>query len=55
MHLYSLTLNHATAINQSCSGSFSSPKADEIVVAKGKIIQLLRVESTGKLEVVMTQ
>jgi hypothetical protein len=38
MHLYSLTLNHATAINQSVTGSFSEPKADEIVVAKGKIL-----------------
>lgn len=54
MHLYSLTLNHATAINQSVSGSFSAPKMDELVVAKGKIIQLLRIEEGGKITVVLT-
>ena len=53
MHLYSLTLSKATAINQSVNGSFSAPGAEEIVVAKGKILQLLRVdETTGKLEAV---
>ena len=38
MHLYSLTLSQATAINQSVSGSFSEPNIEEIVVAKGKVI-----------------
>lgn len=50
MHLYSLTLNQATAINQSVSGSFSAPKMDELIVAKGKILQLLRLDTeTDKL------
>ena len=57
MHLYSLTLSQATAINQSINGSFSGPKTDEIVIAKGKILQLLRLDpdQSEKFEVVHTQ
>ena len=45
MFLHSLTLSKATGINQSVAGSFSEPNIDEIVVAKGKIIELIRPES----------
>lgn len=56
MHLYSLTLCGATAINLSCSGSFTVPKVDEICVAKGKVIEIMRVDAdSGKLEVIYTQ
>jgi splicing factor 3B subunit 3 len=56
MHLYALTLQKATAINVAINGNFSSPDADELCVAKGKLLQLLRVQrETGKLEVVCTQ
>ena len=56
MFLYSMTLSKATAINQSVSGSFSEPNADEIVVAKGKILELIRPDTqsdvaSGKLKV----
>ena len=60
MFLYSMTLSQASAINQSVSGSFSEPKVDELVVAKGKIIQLIRPDTqsdaaSGKLNIVATQ
>jgi len=56
MHLYSLTLQEATAINHVVPGSFSAPKADELCVSKGKIVQLLKVEpESGKLEVLYSQ
>lgn len=55
MHLYSLTLSQATAINQSCAGSFTRPKVDEICVAKGKVVELLSVDTeSGKLKSVYT-
>lgn len=51
--MYSLTLNQATAINNSVYGNFSAPKQHEIVVSKGKILEMLRPdENTGKLSVV---
>lgn len=56
MYLYSSTLNPATAINNAVYGNFSSPKAHEIVVSKGKILEMLRPdENTGKAAVVYRQ
>ena len=53
MHLFSLTLSQATVINQAVGGSFSEEGVEEIVVAKGKILELLRPDAqTGKIEVV---
>eukprot|EP00923_Selenidium_pygospionis_P001039 GHVN01001572.1.p1 GENE.GHVN01001572.1~~GHVN01001572.1.p1 ORF type:complete len:1229 (+),score=96.51 GHVN01001572.1:8231-11917(+) len=51
-HLYSLTLQKATAICEAIQGSFSQPKTTEIVVSKGKILELLRPTKDGKLQVV---
>ncbi len=45
MHLYSLTLHQATAINYAARGSFSAPGHTELVVAKGKILALYRIEN----------
>jgi len=53
MFLYSLTLNQATAIQHSVIGSFTEADQQEIVVAKGKILELLRPdESTGTLQLI---
>jgi splicing factor 3B subunit 3 len=54
MHLYSLTLQKASSISSACAGSFSDPKTQEIVAAKGKIIELLRplADRPGSLAVV---
>jgi len=51
MHLYSLTLQRCTAINCAVFGNFSGPKQHEIVVARGKYLELLRPDTeTGKLQ-----
>lgn len=57
MHLYSLTLNQATTINNSVYGSFSGAGKHEIVCSKGsKILEMLRLdEASGKMQVVFRQ
>lgn len=42
MFVYNLTLHKATAVTAAIFGSFSAPKAQEIVVARGKVLELLR-------------
>lgn len=42
LNLYSLTLQKPTAITCAIFGSFSSPKALELIVAKGKILELIK-------------
>ena len=54
-HLYSLTLQRASAITQACYGNFSAPKAQEIIVSRGKILELLRPDETGKVQCVLSQ
>ena len=50
MHLYGLTLQRASAINQAIHGCFSGTKQQEIVVSRGKIMELLRPDpNTGKV------
>jgi splicing factor 3B subunit 3 len=50
MHFFSLNLQRAGAINQAIYGNFSAAKAQEVVVARGTILELLRPdETTGKL------
>lgn len=49
MHLYALTLQRATSITAAIYGSFSAPKQQEIVVARGKVLELLRPDESGKL------
>jgi len=54
MHLYNLTLQKAQAIPNAIFGSFSAPKAQEIVVSRGKILELLRPDDdTGKVQSVL--
>lgn len=56
MYLYNLTLQPATGINKAIYGNFSSPKAQEIVISRGNILELLRPdESSGQLKVVYSQ
>jgi len=42
--LYNLTLHRAGAITHAIYGNFSAPKAQEIVVSRGKILELLKVD-----------
>eukprot|EP01094_Clydonella_sp_ATCC50884_P006453 TRINITY_DN1564_c0_g1_i10.p1 TRINITY_DN1564_c0_g1~~TRINITY_DN1564_c0_g1_i10.p1 ORF type:complete len:1192 (-),score=452.93 TRINITY_DN1564_c0_g1_i10:363-3938(-) len=50
MYLYHLTLQKQSAINVSIFGNFSAPRVQELVVARGSILELLRVEADGKLK-----
>lgn len=42
MHLYAVTLQPPSGINKAIYGNFSGPKAQEILVAKGKILEIMR-------------
>lgn len=56
MYLFATTLQQATAITHSIYGSFTQPDQEELVVAKGKILELLKVDDeTGKVKVVYRQ
>ncbi|CAL2028793.1 unnamed protein product [Caenorhabditis brenneri] len=57
MHLYNLTLQGQTAINQAVQGNFSGvPKAQEIVVGRGSALELLTLDTlTGKIKVMCHQ
>jgi len=46
MYLYNLTLQSSTGITQAIVGNFSTPKAQEIVLSKGSILELLQVDLT---------
>ncbi|KAI3520039.1 hypothetical protein L1887_09260 [Cichorium endivia] len=51
MHLYNLTLQKATGIVCAINGSFSGGnKSQEIVVARGKVLELLRPDENGKIQ-----
>lgn len=49
MHLYALTLQRATAITSAAFGNFSGPQQQEIIVARGKILEVLRPDVAGRL------
>jgi splicing factor 3B subunit 3 len=50
MHLLALTLQKPTAINIAIYGNFTAPKAQEIAVSRGRILELLRPDDNGKLQ-----
>lgn len=50
MYLYSLTLQQPTGIICAINGNFSGGKSQEIVVARGKVLDLLRPDDNGKLQ-----
>ncbi|KAF2295939.1 hypothetical protein GH714_035240 [Hevea brasiliensis] len=54
MYLYSLTLQRATGIVSAINGSFSGGKTQEIVVARGKVLDLLRPDENGKLQTILS-
>lgn len=50
MHLYALTLQKASCITQAVHGNFSGTKQQEIIVSRGKSLEILRTDTnTGKL------
>eukprot|EP00897_Mesotaenium_endlicherianum_P002524 jgi/Mesen1/229/ME1141729C07661 len=54
MYLYSLTLQKPTGIANAIFGTFSGTKEQEIVVGRGKILELLRPDATGKLQTILS-
>lgn len=55
MYLYNLTLQHSTAITHAVHGSFSGTKSQEILVSRGKSLELLRPDpNTGKMHTILT-
>ena len=55
MHLYSLTLQKASCITQAVHGNFSGTKQQEVVVARGKTLEILRPDpNTGKVHSVLS-
>ena len=56
MHLYALTLQKASCIYQAIHGNFSGTKQQEILVGRGKTLELLRPDpNTGKLHSVVSK
>jgi len=56
MFLYNLTIQQPTVINQAFIGNFSGNRTQEIIVARGSVLELLRPDSsTGKVHSVLTQ
>ena len=55
MHLYHLTLQPPTASVCSIVGNFSGVRQQEIIVARGDRLELLRVDAqTGKISIVLS-
>lgn len=55
MFLYHLTLQRATGIVQAVHGNFSGGKTQEILVSRGKILELLKPDpNTGKVHSLLT-
>lgn len=55
MYLYNLTLQRATGITHAVHGNFSGTKVQEILISRGKSLELLRPDSnTGKVHTLLT-
>lgn len=55
MYLYNLTLQKATCITHAVHGNFSGTKTQEIVISRGKSVELLRPDpNTGKVHTLLT-
>ncbi|GFY83635.1 cleavage and polyadenylation specificity factor (CPSF) A subunit protein [Actinidia rufa] len=54
MYLYNLTLQQATGIVCAINGNFSGGKTQEIAVARGKVLDLLRPDDNGKIQTLLS-
>jgi splicing factor 3B subunit 3 len=55
MYLYNLTLQRASGVVHAVHGSFAGTKQQEIAVAKGKVLELLRPDvNTGKIHTLLS-
>jgi len=54
MFLYNLTLQKGGGIQTAVYGNFSAPKAQEIVVSRNKVLELLRPDESGKMQTIVS-
>lgn len=55
MYLYNLTLQRATGITQAVHGNFSGGKQQEIVICRGRLLEIVRPDpNTGKVHTLLT-
>ncbi|RDX87904.1 Spliceosome-associated protein 130 B, partial [Mucuna pruriens] len=54
MYLYSLTLQRPTGVICAINGNFSGGKSQEIVVARGKVLDLLRPDDNGRIQTLLS-
>ena len=55
MYLYNLTLQRATGITHAAQGNFSGTKVQEIVIARGKLLEIVRPDpNTGKVHTLLS-
>ena len=55
MYVYNLTLQRATGVTHSVHGNFSGAKLQEIIVSRGKTLELMRPDpNTGKVHTLLT-
>lgn len=55
MYLYNLTLQKATGISHAVHGCFSGTKTQEILISRGKSLELLRPDPhTGKIHTLLS-
>lgn len=55
MHLYNLTLHRASHVTIAVQGNFAGTKQQEIALAKGRILELVRPDpATGKVHSVLS-
>ena len=52
MHLYSLTLQKSSGITAALYGNFSGARQQEIIVARCKVLELMRPDDNGKMQTV---
>lgn len=56
MYLYNLTLQRATGIIQAVQGNFSGTKQQEIIIARGKVLEIVKPDpNTGKVHTLLSQ
>lgn len=55
MYLYNLTLQKATGITHAVHGNFSGSKQQEVLISRGKTLELVRPDSnTGKVHTILS-
>ena len=55
MHLYNLTLQPATTVSQAVVGSFGGTRQQEIILARGTRLEILKADTTtGKLSTLLS-